>query len=88
MADERKRSDYGILDQRVTTLEETQEKITERLQHGEVLFVGIQKDVEQLTKSVTELSETIKGAVRWVISIVGSTAVGAIIWVIIQRGHQ
>lgn len=72
------------LEKRVTTLEQADKANSEKLHAGELLFVGIQKDIETLTKAVTGLSDSIRDAIRWVLGIVGTAAAGGILWAIIE----
>lgn len=51
---------------------------------GRVEFANLHKDVSALTEKVSELTDAIKSAVRWVLGTVGTIAVGALLWALVQ----
>ncbi len=78
------------LERRVDNLETSNKETGERLHAGELLFLGIKKDVETLTKAVTELSESIKAGVRWVLCLCATIASVSILYAFVaayNTGH-
>lgn len=54
------------------------------LADGNTRFVRLEGKLEAVSEKLGELSDTIKGAVRWVLLTVGTAAAGAIGWAFIM----
>jgi hypothetical protein len=54
------------------------------LSDGDTRFTRLEGKLETVSESLKELSESIRGAVRWVLGIVGTGAAGAIMWAFVQ----
>jgi uncharacterized protein (DUF3084 family) len=54
------------------------------LSDGDTRFTRLEGKLESVSESLKELSESIKGAVRWVLGIVATGAAGAIGWAFVQ----
>jgi len=54
------------------------------LSDGDTRFTRLEGKLEAVSESLKELSESIKGAVRWVLGIVATGAAGAIGWAFVQ----
>lgn len=56
-------------------------KVTEnQLSEGNSKFIRLEMKLESVSDKLGELSDTIKGAVRWVLGIAGTAAIGGILW--------
>jgi hypothetical protein len=71
-------------DRRLTRLEERADGTDKRLAAGDVGFAELRKDVAALTGKVGDLTDAIKGAVRWLLGLVGTAAFGAVVWALVQ----
>jgi uncharacterized coiled-coil protein SlyX len=54
------------------------------LSEGDTRFTRLEGKLESVSESLKELSESIRGAVRWVLGIVGTGAAGAVGWAFVQ----
>jgi hypothetical protein len=54
------------------------------LSEGDTRFTRLEGKLEAVSESLKELSESIRGAVRWVLGIAGTAAAGAIMWAFVQ----
>jgi hypothetical protein len=67
---------------RLNRLETVLDEHGRRLNLGDQGFVELRKDVASLTEKVGELTDAIKGAVRWILGTVGLIVAGVIVWAI------
>lgn len=72
---------------RLVSLEDITDDHERRLASGDVGFAELRKDVANLTGKVGELTDTIKGAVRWVLGSVGAVVVTAAAWIVAHGFH-
>lgn len=78
-------------EQRLDALEDRADDHSDRIRDaekalgdGRVEFANLHKDVAALTEKVSELTDAIKSAVRWVLGTIGTIAVGALLWALVQ----
>jgi hypothetical protein len=72
------------LEQRLGKVENRADDTDKRLAAGDVGFAELRKDVAALTGKVGDLTDAIKGAVRWLLGLVGTAAFGAVVWALVQ----
>jgi uncharacterized coiled-coil protein SlyX len=54
------------------------------LSEGDTRFTRLEGKLESVSESLKELSESIRGAVRWVLGIAGTAAASAVLWAFAQ----
>ncbi len=56
------------------------------LAEGDTRFVKLEGQLSNVAEKLAELSDTIKGAIRWVLVTVGGIAVTGVLYAVIQHG--